>query len=95
VRVVGLTRPGDDEAYGGVSKLDALVHPPLPVALDHLRVPAADSTKSAKDATVAEVRAATAKLTKSWRKKPKTPAQTAVMAALAKVDSLKEAAAAS
>ncbi len=102
VRVVGLTRPGDDETYGGVSKLDALlgfieakighplVHPPLPVALDHLRVPAGDATKSAKDASVAEVRAATAKLTKSWRKKPKTPAQAAVQAALAKVESLKD-----
>ena len=37
-----------------------------------------------------EIRAATAKLTKSWHKKPKTPAQTAVMTALAKIASLKD-----
>jgi hypothetical protein len=102
VRVVGFTKSGDDEAFGGVAKLDALlgfieakighplVHPPLPVALDHLRIPVNGATKRAKDATVAEVRAATAKLTKSWHKKPKTPAQTAVMAAMGKIDSLKD-----
>ena len=43
-----------------------------------------------KDASVAEVRAATAKLTASWHKKPKTPAQSAVMAAFAKVESLRD-----
>jgi len=102
VRVVDFTRPGDDVKFGGVSKLDALlgfieakvghplVHPPLPVSLDHLRIPVAGAHKGAKEATVAEVRAATAKLTKSWHKKPKTPAQSAVLAALAKIDSLKD-----
>ena len=100
VRVVELTTQGDDEKYGGVSKLDAvlgfveakighpLVHPPLPVALDHLRIPVGKATKGVADASVAEVRAATAKLTASWHKRPKTPAQSAVMAAFAKIDSL-------
>ena len=102
VRVVELTSVGDDQKYGGVSKLDAVlgfieakvghpvVHPPLPVALDRLRIPNGKRTASVEEATVAQVRAATAKLTASWHKKPKTAAQVAVLAALSKVDSLKD-----
>jgi hypothetical protein len=96
LRVAKLASAKDEETYG-VSKLDAAIgyveaklghavaHPPLPVAFAKLRF----DGKPLEDASVQEINAATAKLTSAGRKKPKTPAHTAIAAALAKVDSLK------
>ena len=63
-----------------------LEHPPLPVSFDRLRV----DGKSLANASVREINAATAKLTSAGRKKPKTPEHTALVAALAKVASLRD-----
>jgi hypothetical protein len=84
-----------------VNKLDAalgyieaklgkpLAHPPLPVSLDRLRIPTAEGgTKSLESATVAEIAAATGKLTSASRKKPKTPARAALEKALEAISSL-------
>lgn len=100
VRVARFASPRDEERYG-VAKLDAalglieaklgkpLAHPPLPVALDRLRVPVADGTKNLDDASVAEITAATGKLTSGSRKKPKTAVRAAIEKSLARVSSLK------
>ena len=103
VRVAKFASPRDEERYG-VAKLDAalgfveaklgkpLAHPPLPVALDRIRVPvenAETATKSLDDASVAEITAATGKLTSASRKKPKTAARSAIEKSLARVSSLK------
>jgi hypothetical protein len=96
MRVAKVASPRDEETYG-VAKLDAalgyveaklgrsLAHPPLPVALDRLRI----DGKLLADASVREITLATAELTSGSRKKAKTPAHTALVAALAKVSSLK------
>ena len=99
-RVAKYASPADEERYGN-SKLDAalgfieaklghpLEHPPLPVAFDRLRIPVTGGTKSLESASVPEINAATSKLTASWHKKPKTPAQSALGAQIAKIDSLR------
>ncbi|HEX7602096.1 MAG TPA: hypothetical protein VF316_10840, partial [Polyangiaceae bacterium] len=99
VRVARFASPKDEQAYG-VAKVDAalgyieaklgkpLAHPPLPVALDRLRIPAASGTKSLGTATVAEISAATSKLTVASRKRPKTPARAAIEKALEGISSL-------
>jgi len=104
VRVAKFASPRDEELYG-VAKLDAalgfveaklgtkLEHPPLPIALDRLRIPvdnAETATKSLDHASVAEIRKATGKLTSASRKKPKTAASAAVEKSLARVSSLKD-----
>ena len=103
VRVARFASPRDEERFG-VAKLDAalgfveaklgkpLAHPPLPVALDRVRVPvenAETATKSLDDASVAEITAATGKLTSASRKKPKTAVRSAIEKSLARVSSLK------
>jgi hypothetical protein len=96
MRVAKLASPRDEETYG-VSKLDAalayveaklghpLAHPPLPVQLSRLRI----GGLTLDEASVREINAATTKLTSQVHKKPKTPAHTALAAALGKVASLK------
>lgn len=96
VRVAKLASAKDEETYG-VSKLDAAIgyveaklghavaHPPLPVAFAKLRF----DGKPLEQASVQEINAATSKLTSAGRKKPKTPAHSAIVAALGKVASLK------
>ena len=100
VRIARFASPRDEQAYG-TAKLDAalgyieaklgkpLAHPPLPVSLDRLRIPTSEGgTKSLESATVAEIAAATGKLTSASRKKPKTPARAALEKALGGISSL-------
>ena len=99
VRVAKYASP-DEEVRYGTSKLDAalgfieaklghpLEHPPLPVAFEKLRVPVSSGTKSLESASVPEITAATSKLTGAAHKKPKTPAQAAITAQIAKIASL-------
>jgi hypothetical protein len=61
----------------------------VPVACEKLRIPVAREAKSLAEASVPEITAATSKLTASWHKKPRTPAQTALAEQLAKIDSLR------
>ncbi len=61
----------------------------MPVAFEKLRIPVARGTKNLAQASVPEITAATSKLTASWHKKPRTPAQNALAEQLAKIDSLK------
>jgi hypothetical protein len=99
VRVAKFASTREEETYG-LQRLDAalgfieaklgkpLAHPPLPIALDKLRIPVGDGTKLVGRASVAEITAATSKLTSSSRKKPKSAARTALEKALAAVASL-------
>lgn len=99
-RVAKYASPEEEQRHG-VSKLDAalgfiesklgraLVHPPLPVAFERLRIPVGKTTKRLEEATVAEINAATSKLTASWRKRPQTLAQSSLAASLARVESLR------
>lgn len=99
VRVAKFASP-EEETRHGTSKLDAalgfieaklghpLEHPPLPIAFERLRITMGSGTKSLESASVPEITAATSKLTGASRKKPKTPAQSAIGAELAKIDSL-------
>ncbi|HEY1959669.1 MAG TPA: hypothetical protein VGH28_28865 [Polyangiaceae bacterium] len=99
MRVAKYASPSEETTYG-TSKLDAalgfveaklghpLAHPPLPVAFDKLRIPVGKGTKGLETASVPEITAATSKLTASWHKKPKTPAQSALAEQIAKIDSL-------
>jgi len=99
VRVARYCSP-QDELDHGTTKLDAaigfieaklghpLAHPPLPIALGRLRIPVKDGSKSLEGATVAEIAAATSKLTGASRKRAATPARAAVLAELKKVASL-------
>jgi hypothetical protein len=99
-RVARFCSPVDEARYG-TTKLDAAIafveaklgkpleHPPLPVALDRLRIPVKGGSKSVGDATVAEIAAATSKLTASSRKRPATPARAALLAQLKKAASLR------
>ena len=101
VRVARFCSPDDETRYG-TTKLDAaigfveaklgkpLAHPPLPVALGRLRVPVKDGSKSLEDASVAEIAAATSKLTGASRKRESTPARAAVLAELKKVAPLRD-----
>ena len=99
VRVAKFASP-DDERSHGLAKLDAalgfieaklgkpLEHPPLPIALDRLRIPVGDHTKPLADASVAEILAATGALTSKSKKRPKTPARSAIEKTFAGVSSL-------
>jgi len=99
MRVAKYASPAEETTYG-TSKLEvalgfieaklghSLEHPPLPVAFEKLRVPVGKGTKSLDAASVPEITAATSKLTASWHKKPKTPAQKALSEQIAKIDSL-------
>jgi hypothetical protein len=100
VRVAKYASPDEETRYG-TSKLDAalgfieaklghaLEHPPLPIAFERLRIPIdGHHTKSLDDASFPEITAATSKLTSAAHKKPKTPAQTALVEQIAKIDSL-------
>ena len=100
MRVAKYASPAEETTYG-TSKLDAALgfieaklghaidHPPLPVAFEKLRVPLGKGTKTLEAASVPEITAATSKLTASWHKKPKTPAQSALADQIGKIDSLK------
>jgi len=100
IRVAKFASPRDEQRWG-TTKLDAalsfveaklgapLVDPPLPVALDRIRIPASDSkTHSLDEATVEEIEAATRALSGGKRKAPRSEAEAALQRAVAAVDSL-------
>lgn len=100
VRVAKFSSPRDEETYG-IAKLDAalgfieaklgapLAHPPLPVALDKLRIPTPEGTKSLESATIEQITAATSKLKGAASRKPSTATEKALAAKLGSVTSLK------
>ena len=100
VRVAKFASPRDEETYG-VAKLDAalgyieaklgkpLAHPPLPVALDKLRIPTPEGTKSIETASIDQITAATRKLEGAAARRPTTAAEKALKAKLGGVASLK------
>ena len=100
VRVGKFASPRDEETYG-VAQLDAalgyieaklgkpLAHPPLPVALDKLRIPTPEGTKSIETATIEQIAAATTKLKGAASRRPSTATEKALKAKLGGVASLK------
>ena len=100
VRVAKFASPRDEETYG-IAKLDAvlgyveaklgkpLAHPPLPVALDKLRIPTPEGTKSIETATIEQIAAATTKLKGAASRRPSTATEKALKAKLGGVASLK------
>lgn len=105
VRVARYASPKDEKRYG-VTKLDAalafveaklgapLAEPPLPVALDRLRIPVTEGKSvrhvSLEQASEDQIRAAARALLKSGRAAPRSAAQAALAKALGGVGSLAE-----
>ncbi len=100
VRVARFASPEEEVIYG-IYKLDAaigfieaklghpLAHPPLPVAFARLRIPVGGArTKRLEHATIAEINAATTKLTTRGRKPTKSAAHAAFEKALSAISSL-------
>lgn len=100
VRVAKFSSPRDEETYG-IAKLDAalgfieakvgapLAHPPLPVALDKLRIPTPEGTKSIESASIEQIAAAASKLKGASARKPSTATEKALTGKLGSVASLK------
>jgi hypothetical protein len=103
IRVARFATPMEEEIYG-ISKLDAAIayiearigakveHPPLPVAFDLLQIPVGSKTKSLRDATAAEITAATKALGAKRNKHPKHALHAGIERAMSKVASLSDVA---